>query len=283
MTTAGGGTADLPIPGPALFQLQGRVALVTGAGGDFGRNIALGLARSGARVFLTDLNEASAEATAAQVRSEGGQASSCGGDVSRPADVAAIMTRFDEAYDRLDILINNAGINPHQGRPEDFPIAVWETVLATNLTAYLMFAQAAARRMLAAGRGGSIVNVSSIASSGGMGRGNLAFGVSKAGVDQLTRELAIEWATAGIRVNAIQPCQFTAAGIRAQVQDPTQATIVARMISGIPMGRMGAPEEVVGPVLFLVSPASSMVTGIILPVDGGNGALNPGGSVPAAT
>ena len=88
---------------------------------------------------------------------------------------------------------------------------------------------------------------------------------------------------AGIRVNAIQPCQFTAAGIRAQVQDPTQAAIVARMISGIPMGRMGAPEEVVGPVLFLVSPASSMVTGIILPVDGGNGALNPGGSVPAAS
>jgi NAD(P)-dependent dehydrogenase (short-subunit alcohol dehydrogenase family) len=283
MTDRPTGAGSLPIPGPALFELPGRVALVTGAGGDFGRNIALGLARSGAALFVTDLNEAAAQATADLVRATGAQAASCGGDVSQPAEVAAIMSRFDLAYDRLDILINNAGINPHQGRPEEFPIDVWNTVLATNLTAYLAFAQAAARRMIAGGRGGSIVNVSSIASSGGMGRGNLAFGVSKAGVDQLTRELAIEWATSGIRVNAIQPCQFTAAGIRAQVQDPTQAAIVARMISGIPMGRMGAPEEVVGPVLFLVSPASSMVTGIVLPVDGGNGALNPGGSVPAAS
>jgi NAD(P)-dependent dehydrogenase (short-subunit alcohol dehydrogenase family) len=283
MSEPGGRPGALPVPGPALFDLTGKVALVTGAGGDFGRNIALGLARSGAALFVTDLNEAAAEATAEQVRSMGRQAASCGGDVSKATDVAAVMASFDAAHDRLDILINNAGINPHQGRPEDFPIDVWNTVLATNLTAYLAFAQAAARRMIAGGRGGSIVNVSSIASSGGMGRGNLAFGVSKAGVDQLTRELAIEWATAGIRVNAIQPCQFTAAGIRAQVQDPTQAAIVARMISGIPMGRMGAPEEVVGPVLFLVSPASSMVTGIVLPVDGGNGALNPGGSVPAAT
>jgi NAD(P)-dependent dehydrogenase (short-subunit alcohol dehydrogenase family) len=283
MTDGQGGPGALPIPGPALFELLGRVALVTGAGGDFGRNIALGLARSGAALFVTDLNGAAAEATAKLVRLTGAAVTWFAGDVSKATDVAAIMASFDDAYDRLDILINNAGINPHQGRPEDFPIDVWNTVLATNLTAYLPFAQAAARRMIAGGRGGSIVNVSSIASSGGMGRGNLAFGVSKAGVDQLTRELAIEWATSGIRVNAIQPCQFTAAGIRAQVQDPSQAAIVARMISGIPMGRMGAPEEVVGPVLFLVSPASSMVTGIVLPVDGGNGALNPGGSVPAAS
>ncbi len=270
-------------PGPDLFRLDGKVALVTGAGGDFGRNISLGLARAGASVLCTDLSLATAEATADLIRAEGGRAVAVGGDVTKARDISAIMERFDASFERLDILVNNAGINPHQGRPEDFPIEVWDTVIATNVTAYLRFAQVAAKRMIAGGRGGSIVNVSSIASNSGMGRGNLAFGVSKAGVDQLTRELAIEWAPIGIRVNAIQPCQFLATGLRAQVEDPTQAKIVARMLSGIPLGRMGQPAEVVGPVLFLTSPASSMVTGIILAVDGGNSALNPGGSVPSGT
>ncbi len=269
-----------PAPGPDLFLVRGKVALVTGAAGDFGRNIAIGLARAGAAVFATDLDGSAAEETARQVRSAGGQAAVWPGDVTNPADVGLVMDHLDAAYGRLDILVNNAGINPRQGPPEDFRIVVCDTVLATKLTAYLRFAQAAARRMIVGGRGGSIINVSSIASDSALGRGNLAFGVSKAGVDQLTRELAIAWAHERIRVNAIQPCQFLAKGIRAQVQDPDQAAVVARMISGIPLGRMGDPEEVVGPVLFLASPASSMVTGIVLAVDGGNGALNPGGSLP---
>ena len=128
---------------------------------------------------------------------------------------------------------------------------------------------------------GSIVNVSSIAGVSSLGRGNLGFGVSKAGVEQLTRELAVEWATSGVRVNAIRPCQFVNEGLQALIDDPAQRPLVDRMISGIPMGRMGQPDEIAGPVLFLASPASSMVTGAILPVDGGNMALNPGGSLPA--
>jgi NAD(P)-dependent dehydrogenase (short-subunit alcohol dehydrogenase family) len=135
--------------------------------------------------------------------------------------------------------------------------------------------------MTARGEGGSIVNVSSIAGASALGRGNLGFGVSKAGVEQLTRELAVEWATSGVRVNAIRPCQFVNDGLQAMIDDPTKRPMVDRMIAGIPMGRMGQPDEIAGPVLFLASPASSMVTGVILPVDGGNRALNPGGSVPA--
>jgi NAD(P)-dependent dehydrogenase (short-subunit alcohol dehydrogenase family) len=205
------------------------------------------------------------------------------GDVAVPDDVAAVFDHLDASFDRLDVLVNNAGINPLQGRPEDFPMDVWNHVLRTNLTGYLMFAQAAARRMIRGGRPGSIVNVSSIAGISALGRGNLAYGVSKAGVEQLTRELAIEWAHHDIRVNAIQPCQFVNEGLRAWVADKTQTQTIDRMLAGIPLGRMGTPEEIVGPILFLASAASSMVTGIVMPVDGGNLALNPGGSLPTTS
>ena len=113
------------------------------------------------------------------------------------------------------------------------------------------------------------------------GDGNLAFGVSKAGIDQMTRELAVEWAPRGIRVNSILPCQFLNSGLRGLVADPVRARTVERMVSGIPIGRMGEADEIVGPILFLASPAASMVTGVNLPVDGGNLAFNAGGSLPA--
>jgi NAD(P)-dependent dehydrogenase (short-subunit alcohol dehydrogenase family) len=266
--------------GPDLFRLTDRVALVTGAGGPFGRAIAVALARSGATLFVTDIDAARLGATVEQVRSESVRCESAVGDVASPDGVEAIMAAFDGSFGRLDILVNNAGINPRQGRPEDYPLGIWHHVIDTNLTAYLLFAQAAFHRMVAGGAGGSIVNVSSIAGISALGRGNLGFGVSKAGVEQLTRELAVEWATTGVRVNAIRPCQFLNEGLQALVDDPAQRPLVDRMIAGIPMGRMGQPDEIAGPVLFLASPASSMVTGAILPVDGGNMALNPGGSVP---
>jgi gluconate 5-dehydrogenase len=267
--------------GPARFLLADRVAVVTGAGGPFGRSISTGLARAGASLVLTDINGGTLAETVDAVRAEGRRCESATGDVSRPEDIEAIMTGFDGAFDRLHVLVNNAGINPRQGRPEDYPLDVWHHVIDTNLTAYLLFAQAAFRRMTADAGTGSIVNVSSIAGVSSLGRGNLGFGVSKAGVEQLTRELAVEWATAGVRVNAIRPCQFVNEGLQALIDDPAQRPLVDRMISGIPMGRMGQPDEIAGPVLFLASPASSMVTGAILAVDGGNMALNPGGSLPA--
>jgi NAD(P)-dependent dehydrogenase (short-subunit alcohol dehydrogenase family) len=263
-----------------LFRLDGRVALVTGAGGAFGRAIARGFAQVGARLFLTDLDPTRLEETAAVVRDAGGVCATRAGDAGSSADVDAVYAQLDQEFGQLDVLVNNAGRNPMQGRPETFPLDIWEDVLRTNLTGYFLFARGAGQRMIAQGHGGSIVNISSIAGASSLGRGNLAYGASKSGVNQLTRELAVEWAHRGIRVNAIQPCQFVNDGWRAMLADPGRAALVQRVLSGIPIGRMGEPDEIVGPVLFLVSDAASMVTGVLLPVDGGNLALNPTGSLP---
>jgi NAD(P)-dependent dehydrogenase (short-subunit alcohol dehydrogenase family) len=267
-------------PTADLFRLDGRVALVTGAGGAFGRAIARGFADMGARLFLTDLDVARLEQTADLVRAAGGTCATQPGDTGSAHDVDAVYAEVDREFGQIDILVNNAGRNPMQGRPEVFPLDIWEDVLRTNLTGYFLNARAAGQRMIARGRGGSIVNVSSIASASSLGRGNLAYGTSKSGVNQLTRELAVEWAHHGIRVNAIQPCQFLNDGWQAMVADPGRAALVERVLSGIPIGRMGQPREIVGPVLFLVSDAASMVTGVLLPVDGGNLALNSTGSLP---
>jgi NAD(P)-dependent dehydrogenase (short-subunit alcohol dehydrogenase family) len=204
------------------------------------------------------------------------------GDTGSSTDVDAVWAHLDETFGRIDVLVNNAGRNPMQGRPEAFPLEIWEDVLRTNLTGYFLNARAAGKRMIARGSGGAIVQMSSIAGASSLGRGNLAYGASKSGVNQLTRELAVEWAQHGIRVNAIQPCQFLNAGWRAMFADPARSGLVERVLSGIPIGRMGEPHEMVGPVLFLASDAASMVTGVLLPVDGGNLALNPTGTLPGS-
>ena len=263
-----------------LFRLDGRVALITGAGGAFGRAIAMGFAQQGARLFLTDIHSGRLDETAALVRGAGGTCATRVEDVGSPADVDAVFAQLDSDFGQIDVLVNNAGGNPMQGKPEEFPLQIWEQVLRTNLTGYFLHARAAGARMIQRGRGGSVVNVSSIAGASALGRGNLAYGTSKSGVVQFTRELAVEWAQHGIRVNAIQPCQFLNESWRRQVADPASAALVQRVLSGIPIGRMGEPHEIVGPVLFLVSDAASMVTGAILPVDGGNLALNATGSLP---
>lgn len=262
------------------FRLDGRTIIVTGAGGALGRALAIGLTAAGGRLGLDDLDERRLDATADAVRAAGGACVAVAGDAADPAHIEALIGATEDAYGSVDGLVNNAGINPQQGEPEAFPMAVWGEVIRVNLDGYMRFAQAVGARLIRSGRPGSIVNVSSIAGASALGRGNLAFGVSKAGVDQLTRELAVAWAVHGIRVNSILPCQFVNEGLERIMADPSKAPIVARMIGGIPMGRMGRPEEIVGPVQFLLSDAASMVTGVNLPVDGGNLALNAGGSLP---
>ncbi len=270
-----------PIPTASdPFRFDGRVVFVAGAG-SFGRAAAPAFAARGASIFVADLDADAVRDTVDLVRAAGGEADGQAADLGDPTAVAAAFDALDRRFGRIDAVLNVSGGNPRIGRPELVDVAAWNEVLRIDLTAKLLTSQAAARRMIAAGHGGSIVNISSIAGSSVLGRDTLAYGTAMAGVIQMTRELAVAWAPHGIRVNAIQPCQFVNPGLQAMIDDPSQAATVERIVSGIPLGRMGQPVEMVGPLLFLASDAASMVTGVTLPVDGGNLAFNAGGSAAA--
>jgi len=267
-----------PVGNRGPFDLHGRVALVTGAGRGIGRAIAHGLARIGADVAVCDLDGAPLAEVADDIGRLGRRSLAEVADVADAAAVARLFGRIDEVFGRIDVLVNNVGIGARH-RPEGLPIAEWERVLDTGVTASLRCVQEAGRRMIARGEGGSIINISSIAGASALGRGNLAHSVNKGAVNMLTRELAVEWACHGIRVNAILPCQVRTEGFQRWLDSPSfDPALMERFLTGIPMNRLATPEDMVGPVVFLASDAAAMVTGTLLPVDGGNLALNAGGS-----
>jgi NAD(P)-dependent dehydrogenase (short-subunit alcohol dehydrogenase family) len=267
------------MPGlPALFDLSGRVAVVTGGGGALGSVVAGALAQAGASVAVLDLSRDAAARVAAGL-GESSRAIGVGADLSTEAEVDRAFDEIDQAFGTVDILVNAVSAPVDRYAPEDFPLHAWETMLAANLTSYFLCSRAAAQRMIAAGNGGSIVNFGSISGENALGRGSLAYSVAKGGVAQLTRETAFAWAPHGIRVNAVLPCQFVNDWWRGNLTDPDRRKLVDRVVSAIPLGRMGEPDEIAGPVLFLASQAASMVTGVLLPVDGGNLAMNAGASL----
>jgi NAD(P)-dependent dehydrogenase (short-subunit alcohol dehydrogenase family) len=265
----------------SLFDLTGRVAIVTGAGanGGLGHALALGLARHGADVVASDIDDAGAETTRDEIRALGRKSIAVHCDVSKPEEVEQMFAALDAEFGKIDILINNAGILPSRVFPHELALEHWQQTLGVSLTGTFLCTQHALRRMMQQGRGGSIVNVSSIAGVLALGRGNLPHSVSKSGVNQFTSEVAVEYAKYGIRVNAIAPAQIITAGFRKWMASPSFSPALRdRLLSGIPINRFLEPEEFVGPVVFLCSDAASVVTGVILPVDGGNLALNAGGS-----
>jgi NAD(P)-dependent dehydrogenase (short-subunit alcohol dehydrogenase family) len=247
---------------PALFSLDGRGAVVTGAASGLGRAIAVGLAGAGARVLAADL----AGQALAEVVEEIGRDRSLAVEVevtSREA-VEALASAAAAELGSIDVLVNSAGIGG-RGPADGYPAELWDRVLAVNLTGTFNCCQILGRRMLVAGTG-SIVNIASIGGLVGFA-GSVGYQASKGGVVQLTRTLAVEWASQGVRVNAIAPCTFeTPVVARQRAAEPD---LYPAMLARIPMGRFGEPAEIVGPALFLASDASSMVTGHILTVDGG--------------
>ena len=261
-----------------LFSLHGRVAVVTGGGNGIGAAVASGLARRGADVAVVDRRLADAEQVAAQIRRHGRNAVAVACDISVDENVASMFETVDATLGRTAILINNAAISSH-AHPETISLDEWQRVMDVNITGAFLCARHAARRMIPAGSG-AIVNIASISAVTSLGRGNFAYGVSKGALVQMTRELAVEWARHGVRVNAILPCQVRTAPLQALIDDPqfNSTRLVERFLQGIPLNRLGEVEDIVGPIVFLASDAAAMVTGVLLPVDGGNLALNAGGN-----
>ena len=265
---------------PSIFDLTENVALVTGAAAGLGRAIAIGLARFGARVMAADIDDSGLAQTVAAAGPLGDRISPVHCDTGQQDQIRDMFARLDGQFGRINILVNNVGLIA-RAHPEDLALADWERVLRINLTGTFLCAQEAGRRMMARGTGGSIINISSISGVTALGRGNVVYSTTKGAINQLTRELAVEWANHGIRVNAILPAQMRTAWVERMTSGPDADALMKKLLDGIPLGRLGEPEDMVGPVVFLASKAGAFVTGTLLAVDGGNLALNAGGSLNA--
>lgn len=247
------------------FSLAGQTAVVTGAGRGIGRAIARALAEAGAAVVVGDLDGASAEAAAAEIGAAGGRALAVQADVTQEASVAALIERAVAWSGRLDVLVNNAGVTIRKPT-EEVTLSEWSFVMDVNLTGAFLCSKHAARPMMAA-RSGSIVNVASIhALVAPPLHQAAAYAASKAGLLGLTRALAVEWARCGIRVNAVCPTYVSTEMTRKRFEDPA---FLGGILERTPLGRLAEPDDVVAGVLYLASPASRMVTGHALAVDGG--------------
>ena len=249
-----------------LFDLTGKVVVVTGSGRGLGQAIAVGLGHAGASVVVCSRTIAEAEATAAEIAASGSPSLAVQVDTGDRASCERLIAITVDRFGKLDVMVNNAGIDIIEPA-EDVSPDSWDQVLNVNLTGYFNCSQLAARQMIAQGSGGSIINNSSIAGRVGIA-GLSAYAAAKGGVDQLTKVQAVEWAPRGIRVNAFAPGYFenVMSGATEEHRRPDKRS---QVLAFTPMGRRGLPEELVGPVVFLASDASSYVTGVVLYVDGG--------------
>lgn len=247
----------------ARFALHGRAALVTGGGRGLGRAMALALAGAGADVAVVGRTRPELEAVAADVAALGRRSAAVVADLADAAQAPMAVDEAIRAFGRVDILVNNAGTSIR--RPVlELALEEWEAVFAINLRAAFLCAQRAARDMRARGWG-RIISIASLTALLGRPR-TAAYGASKAGIAQLTRNLAYELAPDGITANAIVPGVIRTALTEPLIEDPAYAR---EMLSRIPLGRFGEPEDLAGAVVFLASDAAAYVTGALLVVDGG--------------
>ncbi|MDO8470879.1 MAG: SDR family NAD(P)-dependent oxidoreductase [bacterium] len=249
-----------------MFESHNKVALVTGARRGMGKSHALALAKQGAKIIVTDIDEGDCQLVAKEIQSQGGEAVAFKLDVSQPEEVEKVFTSAVQHFGRLDILVNNAGI--YSPKPAfDLTEEEWDKTIDINLKGQFLCAQRAAKEMARHGWG-RIINISSVASGGaGIGiAGSAHYTASKGGIIGMSETLAVEWASLGITVNIIGPGAIDTPMVSA-AQMPKEA--MQAILQGIPLKRMGRSEEVSAMVVFLASEEASYVTGATFYVDGG--------------
>jgi len=251
-----------------LFNLDNRVALVSGGGGAIGSALAEGFAAAGARIAVSGRTPEACEAAVERVRSAGSEGLALQGDMTVEADADRVVAETLERFGRLDIIVNAVGGGA--GRvlhaAEEYPREDWDWIMELNVRSAVVPTQAAVRSMMAAGHGGAVLNLSSVRSILGINAGYSAYVAAKGAISSLTRQWATEWAKYGIRVNAIMPTFVDTPQVASLLAD---ADFKANLVSRIPLARVGETKDLVGPALFLCSDAASFVTGQILGIDGG--------------
>ncbi len=248
-----------------MFDLKGKVALVTGGNGGIGLGMAKGLAQAGARVVVAGRNAAKSAAAVDALRALGSDSFALEADVTDEASVHTLFEQLEARCGRLDILVNNAGTTIR--KPVDqLQLSEWNLVMDTNLTSAFLCSRAAHPLMKRGGSGGKIINIGSMASIFGMPYAP-AYGASKGGIVQLSKAMAASWAADGIQVNAVLP-----GWIQTELTDGARAQVPGlneRVIARTCVGRWGQPQDLAGVAVFLASSASDFITGTAIPVDGG--------------
>jgi len=250
------------------FSLAGRVALIPGGGGAIGTAMSLALADAGARIAAANHTLASAEACAQAVRDAGGEAVALEMDATDEAACERAVADTVAAFGKVDLVVNcvGGGAGKVLFDAQAYPRDAWDWIMEINVRATVLPAQAAARAMIEAGTGGSIINLSSVRAQLGINAGYSAYVAAKGAVESLTRQWATEWARHGIRVNAIRPTFVDTPQVAMLLGDPAfKAGVVGR----IPLGRVGQTDDLVGAVIFLASDAAGFITGQVIGIDGG--------------
>jgi len=248
-----------------IFKLDGKIAIVTGGAGGIGEALALGLGIHGATVVVSSRNQEAIDKVAAKVTEESGnEAIAISSDVTDEESMASLVDKVMEKYGRIDILVNAMGMNIKHDAFE-YPVEDWDKLFDVNVKG-TMLACKAAGKVMREQKKGAIVNLSSVRGIRGYTGGNTGYCATKGAVELITKALALEWAPQGIRVNALGPALVITPGTKHIAEDPKLA---AKAAAGIPMGRIGLPEDMVGAVVYLCSEAASFVSGQTIYVDGG--------------
>jgi NAD(P)-dependent dehydrogenase (short-subunit alcohol dehydrogenase family) len=251
-----------------MFKLDGKVVMIPGGSGGIGSALAAGVCEAGAVVAIIDRDGDGLERTCARIREEGSDPLAIAADLTIKEDADRAVAETLEHFGKLDIIINavGGGAGKVLFDAQEYPMPEWDWIMELNLRATLLPTQAAVRAMIEADNGGRVINISSVRANLGINAGYSAYVAAKGAISSLTRQWATEWAKYGITVNAIAPTFVDTPQVAMLLEDPD---FKAGVVNRIPIGRVGEPSDLIGPVLLFASDASSFVTGQILGIDGG--------------